>query len=135
MNKRRTIVCTAFAAVLVPLLFGADNHAGASVSKPALRADVNMILVPVIVTDRKGRAVNGLDQSKFSVSDDRTSQQITSFSNEDTPCSVGLILDVSGSMGNSIGVAKDVVSAVLANAHSQDEFFTLAVSSTPVSYS
>ena len=102
---------------------------------PAIRADVKMILVPVIVTDRSGRAINGLHRSNFVVTDNKTSQQITSFSNEDIPCSVGVVLDISGSMGSSVGIAKDVLSAVLASANSQDEFFTLAVSSAPVTYS
>ena len=123
------------AAVALALVLHAKDRAHRDAPTLALRADVKMILVPVIVTDRSGRAVNGLSQSNFTVSDNRTSQQITSFSNEDTPCSVGLILDISGSMRNSIGVAKNVLSAVLAGANSQDEFFTLAVSSTPVTYS
>jgi len=137
MNARKlTCYAAGIAAVMATaLVLEAENRAHRDIPTHALRAEVKMILVPVVVTDRSGRSVNGLGQGDFTVTDDRVSQRIRSFSNEDTPCSVGLILDVSGSMRNSVGIAKDVVAAVLAGANSQDEFFALAVSSTPVTYS
>jgi hypothetical protein len=34
---------------------------------PILRADVNLVLVPVTVTDRNGRFLTGLDRSRFKI--------------------------------------------------------------------
>src|SRR5580698_7288192 len=78
-----------------------------------LRADVKLVLVPVTVTDHRGANLNGLDQNSFTVLDDKIPQKIVSFSNEDSPCSVGLVLDVSGSMRNSLRQAKEVSQAFL----------------------
>jgi len=98
---------------------------------PVLRADVKMVLVPVTVTDRRGANVNGLEQKSFTVLDDKAPQTIVSFSTEDSPCSVGVVLDISGSMRNTLGAAKDVVQAFLNTTNSGDEFLLLTVSTQP----
>src|SRR5690242_15344261 len=94
----------------------------ATSSRPfALRADVNVILVPVTVLDRRGANVNGLERKSFTVLDDKVPQKIVSFSTEDAPCSVGVVLDISGSMRLKLGAAKDVLHAFLRTANSEDE--------------
>ena len=114
--------------MIVPHLRAQETMRGHS---PMLRADVKMVLVPVTVTDRKGANVNGLEQKSFTVLDDRIPQNIVSFSSEDAPCSVGLVLDISGSMRNALGTVKDVVQAFLRAANSEDEFLLLTVSTQP----
>jgi Ca-activated chloride channel family protein len=104
---------------------------GALNRQVTLRADVNMILVPVTVTDRRAATVNGLEQKSFTVLDDKVPQKIVSFSSEDSPCSVGVVLDISGSMRNTLGAAKDVVHAFLRTTNSEDEFLLLTVSTQP----
>lgn len=95
------------------------------------QASAQMVLVPVAVTDHSGKTVNGLRQQDFTVLDDKTPQPIVSFSSEDAPCSVGLVLDTSGSMRNAIGMAKDVTHAFLKAANPEDEFLLLTVSTQP----
>jgi Ca-activated chloride channel family protein len=98
---------------------------------PVLRADVKMVLVPVSVTDRRGASVNGLEQKSFTVLEDKVPQKIVSFSNDDSPCSVGVVLDISGSMRNTLGAAKEVVRAFLRTTNKEDEFLLLTVSTQP----
>src|SRR5258706_2121115 len=100
----------------------------------ALRADVKMILVPVTVMDHKGAAVNGLGQDSFTVLDNKVQQKIASFSNDDVPCSIGLVLDLSGSMRNALGPAKEALTKFFGAANSQDEFLLLGISTKPVIY-
>jgi Ca-activated chloride channel family protein len=100
---------------------------------PALRADVKMVLVPVTVVDRRGANVNGLEGKSFKVLDDNVPQKIVSFSVEDSPSSVGVVLDISGSMRNTLGAVKDILHAFLGTANMKDEFLLLTVSTQPAS--
>jgi hypothetical protein len=62
------------------------------------RASAEIVLVPVMVTDRKGKPINGLRAENFTVFDEQIPQPIVSLAGEDSPCSVVLVLDVSDSM-------------------------------------
>src|ERR1700733_13924997 len=73
------------------------------------QANSQMVLVPVTVTDHYGKTINGLRPQDFAVLDERTPQKILSLNREDAPCSAGLVLDISGSMRQSLGAAKEVV--------------------------
>ena len=117
--------------VLVQCAKAADDQG----LRPNFRADTQLVLVPVTVTDRNGKTIEGLRAQDFNILDDQRPQQILSLTNEDAPCSVGLVLDVSGSMKGSLSAAKDVASAFLRSANPEDEFFLLTVSSQPAALS
>jgi Ca-activated chloride channel family protein len=103
-----------------------------SVLKPAaFRSDTQMVLVPVTVTDRNGKSIEGLQAKDFTLLEDQVSQPIVSFGADDAPCSVGLVLDVSGSMRNTLGAAKGVAKTFFQTANPGDEFLLLTVSSQP----
>jgi Ca-activated chloride channel family protein len=55
-------------------------------------------LVPVTVTDGASRIVTGLRQDNFNLFEDKHPQPIKHFWEEEEPVSVGILLDVSGSM-------------------------------------
>src|SRR5215831_3891611 len=63
------------------------------------RAGVDLINVSATVTDSLGRFVPGLHQDDFIVYEDNVPQQVTHFSAERVPVSLGLVLDTSTSMG------------------------------------
>src|ERR1700749_4591475 len=75
----------------------------------AFKVDADLVLVPVNVVDHKGAIVNGLRADAFRVFDDRVSEQIFSFSEQDVPASIGVILDMSGSMKATLNQAKFAV--------------------------
>jgi Ca-activated chloride channel family protein len=64
----------------------------------AERVDVDMVQVPVVVTDGDGRFVRGLKQNDFRVFEDNQLQPLTHFANENIPLELVATLDVSGSM-------------------------------------
>ena len=65
------------------------------------------------VTDTYGRYVSGLSKSAFAVFDDKQPQEITFFSDDDSPVSVGVIFDVSGSMsGDKVKRARDALASL-----------------------
>ena len=91
----------------------------------SIRASVTLVLIPVSVTDRNGRTVNELQAASFSVFEDGVRRPIVSFSNEDAPCSVGIVLDLSGSMKSRISTAKEAVRSFFDNSNPQDEGFLM----------
>ena len=98
---------------------------------PLLKSNVNLVLVPVTVTDPMDRLVTGLDKSNFSVYQDKQKELIRNLSSDDAPISVGIILDVSGSMSDKIDRAREAVSQFLETANPQDEFFLITFSNGP----
>ncbi len=66
-------------------------------TKP-LKVDVNLVLVSVTITDPMNRLVTGLDKENFMVFENKDQQDIRHFSSEDSPVSIGVIFDMSGSM-------------------------------------
>lgn len=111
------------------LTIGAASQTSAQ--KPMFRTNAEMVLVPVTVTDRNGKTIDGLRADDFNVFDDKRSQKIASFSTEDAPCSVGLVLDISGSMESTLRQTKDIAHAFFEASNPDDEFLLLTVSTEP----
>src|SRR5687767_1676544 len=86
----------------------------------------DLITLTVTVTDTYGRFVTGLGKNAFTVFDDKTQQEITFFSDEDAPVSLGIIFDVSGSMsGDKIMRAREALAKFVDTSHSRDEYFLI----------
>jgi Ca-activated chloride channel homolog len=96
-----------------------------------IRTRVDLVLVPVTVTDTMNRVVVGLEQGNFQLYEGKQSQEIKHFSREDAPVSVGVILDVSGSMATKIERAREAVLKLLEASNPQDEFFLITFANTP----
>ena len=102
-----------------------DTH-----TKP-IKKEVELVLVPVTITDSLDRLVVGLEQDNFQVFDGKQPQDIKHFSSEDTPVSLGVIFDLSGSMKDKIGPAREAVGEFLRTANPQDEFFIITFAVSP----
>ena len=90
----------------------------------------DLITFTVTVTDTYGRYVSGLGKGAFTVFDEKKAQEITFFSDDDAPVSVGVIFDVSGSMnGEKIKRARDALSKFIQTSHNMDEYFLIAFNS------
>src|SRR5215207_1865806 len=71
------------------------------------RTGVELINVTATVTDGNGRFVPGLSREDFRLYQDDQLQQITHFSAERVPVSLGIVLDTSGSMhGEKMAAAR-----------------------------
>src|SRR5689334_14405271 len=63
---------------------------------PPIRVQVNEVIVPVTVTDDKGRFVSNLDAKDFRIQDEGQDQKIEYFSRERSqPVVVGFLVDMS----------------------------------------
>ena len=96
-----------------------------------IQVDVNMVVVNVTVTDPYDRIVTGLDESNFQIYDEKVEQQITAFSTEDAPISVGLVFDSSGSMGEKIQKSKEAALQFFKTSNPQDEFMLISFNERP----
>jgi Ca-activated chloride channel family protein len=92
----------------------------------SLHIDVDLALVNVTVTDPHDRQVTGLEPDNFRIFENNVEQEIRYFSSEDVPISIGVIFDLSGSMVNKIGKAKEAALQFFKTANPQDEFFLVS---------
>ncbi len=90
---------------------------------PRFTIDVPTVLVRVTVTDPLNRYVIGLDETHFRVFENKVEQELSHFSNDKSPISVGIILDTSGSMGDNILSARTSVARFFNQKNAEDEFF------------
>ncbi len=96
-----------------------------------LKVDVDLVLVPVTITDPMNRLVTGLEKENFQLFEGNSAQDIRSFSSEDAPVSLGVIFDSSGSMTSKMDRAKDAVVEFFKTANPQDEFFMITFNDEP----
>ena len=101
-----------------------------ALNKP-VKAVVNLVLLPVTITDLLNRPVIGLEKDNFKVFEGKEPQDIRHFSGEDLPVSLGVIFDTSGSMSSKFDRAREAIVEFFKTANPQDEFFMIAFSDRP----
>jgi Ca-activated chloride channel family protein len=121
---------------LVPLIAAEVCLLAACVSAQELSRDQRIVLTTrlvsmnVVVTDQNGRAVDGLREKHFRVFDNHVEQEITQFRNDDGPASIGVVFDLSGSMGgHSIEAAREAFERLVEVSHRDDEYFVFGFNS------
>lgn len=97
----------------------------------SLKVAVDLVLVPVTVSDAMNHPVTGLHKSNFSIYEQGEQQPIQYFSAENGPISVGLIVDLSKSMTNKMETEHAAVKEFFESANPQDDYFVIAVSDRP----
>lgn len=106
------------------------TNPGTPVNDEQIIVNTDLINLTVTVTDQYGRYVSGLEKKAFTVFDGKEPQEITYFSDDDAPVSVGVIFDVSGSMsGDKIARARQALSRFIETSHDSDEYFLIAFNS------
>lgn len=86
----------------------------------------DLVTLNVTVTDTYGRYVSGLTKNAFTIFDEKTPQEITFFSDDDAPVSLGIVFDVSGSMGGEkISKAREALKHFVETSQQGDEYFLI----------
>jgi len=106
-----------------------DTHA--SQDLPHFSANSTLVIIPVSVTDSSNRFVLGLQKQDFQIFEDGVQQTVAHLSGEDTPLSVGLVLDTSGSMGDKLATSRRAVAQFLKTMNPQDETFLIEFNDQP----
>jgi Ca-activated chloride channel family protein len=96
-----------------------------------IKMNVDMVLVPITITDPMNRLVTGLEQEDFQVFENNSQQKIVTFATEDAPVSIGIIFDLSGSMSSKLIRARESILQFIKTANPQDEFFVIGFNDRP----
>lgn len=128
-------------AALAACLFGQATitpraRPGAEAAPPRLpeatiRVDSDLVLVPVTVLDPLARMVTGLEAENFQVLENGVAQKLISFGSEDSPLSIGILLDTSGSMGGKLSISRQAVAEFFRSANPEDEAFLVEFNDRP----
>jgi len=98
-------------------------------NEPVL-VNTDLISFIITVTDVYGRFVSGLKKDAFSVYDEKQQQDISFFSDDDAPVSVGIVFDLTGSMsGEKVKRAKDALAHFFDTSLDKDEYFLITLQS------
>jgi Ca-activated chloride channel family protein len=96
------------------------------------RSGVELINVTATVTDDDGRFVSGLRKEDFVVYDDNDRVDVTHFSNERVPVSLGILLDTSGSMTpDKMSSARGAIERFIRMLGADDEMFLARFANVP----
>jgi Ca-activated chloride channel family protein len=109
-------------ALPLTVAFASTVNAGADYT---ISDNVDLVLLDVSVKHPDGAFVSGLGKNNFRVYEDGRACEITHFESVDTPVSIGLVLDNSGSMRPK---RPEIITAGLAFAKSsnpRDQFFVI----------
>jgi len=89
----------------------------------ALRLNRDVVTISVTVSDPYGRFVTGLDKTHFEIFDDKIKQDISFFSDDDAPITLGIVYDVSGSMESKVSRSLHALRRFVETSHNDDEYF------------
>ena len=107
-----------------------ENRAAAGYDSDALPefrigVKVDLVALYASVVDRNNHFISGLERSHFRVLEDGVEQKIESFAQEDVPVSMGIVLDLSGSMRGKIEQVNRAALAFVLAGNADDEFFLI----------
>ena len=92
--------------------------------------DVDLVVLQATVRDRGGHAVGELRQQDFVVLEDGRPQTIRLFRHEDTPVTVGLVIDHSGSMNEKLADVMAAARAFVRSSNPNDQMFVVNFNET-----
>ncbi len=103
---------------------GAED-VGKTGGRYTLRRDVQEVVLNATVLDDQGRLVNDLAKDDFHVFEDGVPQTIAAFQHSDTPVSMGILVDNSGSMRTKRGAVNEAALDLVRASNPQDEAFVV----------
>jgi len=87
--------------------------------------NVDLVLMYTSAFDKSGHFVGGLKKENFKVYEDSIAQSITSFTQEDVPVSMGILMDLSGSMRGKIDQVTKAALAFIRASNPEDQVFLI----------
>jgi Ca-activated chloride channel homolog len=94
-------------------------------AQPVFSARSELVVLQVMVENSRGGYVTNLNADSFSIFEDGTPQTIAFFNRQDSPVTVGLLLDSSGSMRTLRELVATAAASFAARSNPEDEIFAL----------
>jgi VWFA-related protein len=91
----------------------------------AIKASVDLVVLHVTITNDAGQFVGDLKKSDFRVLENKVEQNISVFSREDVPVTMGLVIDNSGSMREKREQVNSAAMTFVKTSNPQDEAFVV----------
>ncbi len=92
---------------------------------PVFTAESSLVVLHVTVKDKQNHYVGGLPKEAFEVFEDGKPQEVSLFTAEDAPVTVGLLIDNSGSMHSNRELVLAAATAFVERSNHSDEVFGL----------
>lgn len=85
--------------------------------------NVDLVVIHTSVHDKNGVFIGGLKKENFKIYEDGLAQTVSSFSQEDVPISLGIVIDTSGSMRTKIDLINKAALAFIRASNPDDQVF------------
>jgi len=108
-----------------------DKHNDDEGEASRFRVSSDMVLVNASVLDSRGRPISGLTRDNFRLYESHAEKAITWFSEDQTPVSMVIVFDTSGSMEGKLQRCGEAVSELLRSTQAGDEFALVTFSNQP----
>jgi len=115
---RRVVLATGVLAMLPAFAADMDSH---------FHSNSDLVLINATVVDGHDRIVTHLDRDQFRVVDGRQEMRLASVAVEETPVSVVVLLDASGSMKHAMSQTVAALGVLLDSLRPDDEVSLLAI--------
>jgi len=121
MNRRTAAIFLA-ALVLAAGIVAGDRANAQQGEASRIRVSSEIVLVNASVVDSHGRAITGLTKENFRLFENHDERKISWFSEDQTPVSMVVVFDISGSMAGKLTRCAEAVAELLRSSQNGDEF-------------
>jgi Ca-activated chloride channel family protein len=90
-----------------------------------------LVLIPVTVTDHRGKIISDLKREHFRVVDDSKPREIVSLTRVYAPVSLGIVFDLSSSMRTKLSYATEAASAIIRTLDEEDAGYLVTFDKSP----
>jgi VWFA-related protein len=126
----RRIAVFLLAATIPGALAGDQRHSDEGEAS-RFRVSSEMVLVNATVVDSHGRPISGLSRESFRLFENHAEKKIAWFSEDQTPLSMLIVFDTSGSMAGKLQRCAEAVAELLRTSQTSDQFALVTFSSQP----
>jgi len=95
---------------------------------PTFRAEARLVEIHATVFDGRGRHITGLGRDDFQILESQQPQAVEIFESVDSPFSLGLLLDITGSMEDALPLVKQACLKLLDELRPQDQIAVFSFS-------
>lgn len=90
-----------------------------------VRVETNLVSIGVVVKDKTGKFIKGIEKKQFEVFDNKTRREVEFFSAEDAPVSYGIIYDLHPTTNERTKVILESIKTFTSKLSEKDDFFTV----------
>lgn len=106
-------------AILPLIILAQDNE-------PKIKVETNLVNVNVLITDKDGKSVKGLERDQFEVYDNNIKQKIEHFSAGEAPVSFGIVYDMHPTTSEMNSAVINSLKQFSKGLNKEDDLFVLA---------